>query len=277
MSARAGLESRDQILETARELGITERQVRRWRGEGLLPKLADQEWRGRGRGSATFYPAGTCRQLRAAARWFEHDRRVDVVRWVLWCDGLPVDPDPHDGIVRVLRAGGRRAAERSGDCVSHFAEMLHAAAEAAHDVDPGAVPDLASLLHRIVAPRRTGISRPPTIGPVPAELDRLVGEALRTWQADGLQKYLTSERLHHLRDRALLLYGIWAPERAAREPLPPRVLIAMIVLNAIGVPIGMVVDFMVHTPDGADTGRKLRDWLLDDSVWRKPRRRRARA
>jgi hypothetical protein len=270
-------------MAVARELGISERQVRRWRGLGLLPKVAEQEWRGRGRGSATFYPAGSCRQLREVARWFERDRRVDIVRWVLWCSGFSVQPDPHDQIVASLRkrssplpAGSDDVGGR-GDFVEGFTEMLRAAADAAKRLDPSASHDIGSLLWRI-EPGDTRSESAPSVGqPLAGEMDQLVSEALRAWDVAALEKYLTAERMANLRERASLFYRIWAPERAANEPLPPRILVAMIVLNSIGIPIGMMIDYLLHHPEAGEAGRKLRDWLLDDSVWRKPRRRRASA
>lgn len=276
MVNREAVESREQLMAVARELGVSERQVRRWRGQGLLPKHVDQEWRGRGRGSATFYPPGSCRQLREVSRWFERDRRVDVVRWVLWCNGFAVEPDLHELILARLRRRRGRGA-RGGDendFVGRFAEMLRAAADAAKRLDPAEVKDLGSLLSRI-APRRASESIPSLGERLPGELDLLVRGALADVAASDLERYLTPERLTFLRERAALFYRLWAPERAATEPLPPRVLVTLIVLNSIGIPIGVVVDYLLHHPSEAEAGRKLRDWLLDDSVWRKPHRRHA--
>jgi DNA-binding transcriptional MerR regulator len=273
VASHPGVESRQQLIEVARELGISERQVRRWRAQGLLPRHIEQEWRGRGMGSQTYYPAGSSRQLREVVRWFERDRRVDVVRWVLWCKGFPVEPDPHERILAGLRrrpTRSDRSDEHSGDFVSRFTEMLRSAAQAAKDLEPSANEDLASLLAKTL---RTSDGVPSVGQPLAGEIDRLVSDALRAWEVSDLEKYLTHERLAQLRERAALFYQLWAPERAAVEPLPPRVLVAIIVLNSIGIPIGVVVDYLVHHPEAGDAGQKLRDWLLDDSVWRRPRRR----
>ena len=267
--ASTALETRADVLEVASELGVSERQLRRWRDEGLLPRAFDQRWLGRGLGSATFYPAGSCRQLREIVRWFAHDRRVDIVRWALWCNGFPVDPDPHARILEALRhptpARRKEDLKYRGDFVAYFAAMLRTVAEQGKDFQPHPGQPIADAL-RDVAPSVGFEGMPEIAGPLGSDLERLFASAVRQWDILYLVEYLTAERLVQLRDRARLLYQLWAPERAEVEPLPPRILIAMIVLNAIGIPIGMVVDYLIRQPEAADAGRRLRDWLLDDTV-----------
>ena len=64
-------------------------QVRRWRREGLLPDVVQDQQAYRG--SVVLYPKGTCAQIRAASALFKQKNRVDYVGVRLWRLGFPVD------------------------------------------------------------------------------------------------------------------------------------------------------------------------------------------
>jgi hypothetical protein len=64
-------------------------QVRRWRREGLLPEVVQDQLAYRG--SVVLYPKGTCAQIRAVSALFKEKNRVDYVGLRLWRLGLPVD------------------------------------------------------------------------------------------------------------------------------------------------------------------------------------------
>jgi hypothetical protein len=68
---------------------VTMEQVRRWRRDGLLPDVfQDQQAY---RGSAGLYPKGTRAQIRSASALFKQKNRVDYVGLRLWRSGFPVD------------------------------------------------------------------------------------------------------------------------------------------------------------------------------------------
>ena len=82
-------ESQAEVDAVLAEAGLTMDQVRRWRREGLLPDvLQDQQAY---RGSVVLYPKGTCAQIRAASALFKQKNRVDYVGVRLWRLGFPVD------------------------------------------------------------------------------------------------------------------------------------------------------------------------------------------
>jgi hypothetical protein len=82
-------ESQAEVDAVLAETGVTMDQVRRWRREGLLPDvLQDQQAY---RGSEVLYPRGTCAQIRAASALFREKNRVEYVGLRLWRQGFPVD------------------------------------------------------------------------------------------------------------------------------------------------------------------------------------------
>jgi hypothetical protein len=82
-------ESQAEVDAVLAKTGVTIDQVRRWRREGLLPDVVqDQQTY---RGSVVVYPAGTCAQIRAASALFKQKNRVDYVGVRLWRSGFPVD------------------------------------------------------------------------------------------------------------------------------------------------------------------------------------------
>jgi hypothetical protein len=71
------------------ETGVTMEQVKRWRREGLLPDVVQDQQACRG--SVVLYPKGTCAQIQAARALFKQKNRVDYVGLRLWRLDFPVD------------------------------------------------------------------------------------------------------------------------------------------------------------------------------------------
>jgi hypothetical protein len=82
-------ESQAEVDAVLAETGLTMDQVRRWRREGLLPEVVQDQQAYRG--SVVLYPKGTCAQIRAASALFKQKNRADYVGVRLWRLGFPVD------------------------------------------------------------------------------------------------------------------------------------------------------------------------------------------
>jgi hypothetical protein len=82
-------ETQAEVDAVLAETGRTMDQVRRWRREGLLPDVAQDQQAYRG--SVVLYPKGTCAQIRAASALFKQQNRADYVGLRLWRLGFPVD------------------------------------------------------------------------------------------------------------------------------------------------------------------------------------------
>ena len=85
----ADRESQAEVDAVLSATGVTMDQVRRWRREGLLPDVVQDQQAYRG--SVVLYPKGTCAQIRAASALFKQKNRVDYVGVRLWRLGFPVD------------------------------------------------------------------------------------------------------------------------------------------------------------------------------------------
>jgi hypothetical protein len=87
----AGLdrESQAEVDAVLAETGRTMDQVRRWRREGLLPDVVQDQQAYRG--SVVLYAKGTCAQIRAASALFKQKNRFDYVGRRLWIYGFVVD------------------------------------------------------------------------------------------------------------------------------------------------------------------------------------------
>jgi hypothetical protein len=81
-------ETQAEVDAVLAETGVSMDQVRRWRREGLLPEVVQDQQAYRG--SAVLYPEGTCDQIRAASALFKQKNRVDYVGLRLWRLGFPV-------------------------------------------------------------------------------------------------------------------------------------------------------------------------------------------
>jgi hypothetical protein len=82
-------ESQAEVDAVLAETGVKMDQVRRWRREGLLPDVVQDQQAYRG--SVVLYPKGTCAQIRAANALFKKKNRVDYVGVRLWRLGFPVE------------------------------------------------------------------------------------------------------------------------------------------------------------------------------------------
>jgi hypothetical protein len=87
----AGLdrESQAEVDAVLAETGRTMDQVRRWRREGLLPDVVQDQQAYRG--SVVLYAKGTCAQFRTASALFKQKNRFDYVGRRLWIYGFVVD------------------------------------------------------------------------------------------------------------------------------------------------------------------------------------------
>ena len=85
----SGWETQERVDCCLAQNGVSHDQMARWRREGLLPNV-EQEAHAY-RGSAVFYPIGTCTQIEVAARFFRERSSVDYVGRMLWWKGFPVD------------------------------------------------------------------------------------------------------------------------------------------------------------------------------------------
>ena len=74
--------------EPAEEISHT--QLVRWHRAGLLPR-PKRRGLGRGKGTETYYPPGTWKQLEALLRAKREDRRLREIAWRMWLEGFPVE------------------------------------------------------------------------------------------------------------------------------------------------------------------------------------------
>lgn len=91
MDTAYGPTARD-LMRIAREHGfrVTEHQLERWRGAGLLPRPQERPGQGYGRGRVGIYPAGTEKQLLALLDLRKRDRRLEKIGWGLFQQGFPL-------------------------------------------------------------------------------------------------------------------------------------------------------------------------------------------
>jgi hypothetical protein len=68
---------------------ISEHQLERWRGEGLLPPVRQDPLNCHG--SVTYYPPGYCEQVLAVRALLKEKRKFEYVGWELWLRRFPVD------------------------------------------------------------------------------------------------------------------------------------------------------------------------------------------
>jgi hypothetical protein len=96
-------ESQAEVDAVLAETGRSMDQVRRWRREGLLPEVVQDQQAYRG--SVVLYPKGTCAQIRVSSALFKQKNRVDYVGVRLWRLSAQTRRRP---------AGDRRAAPTFG-------------------------------------------------------------------------------------------------------------------------------------------------------------------
>jgi hypothetical protein len=89
IAVRSDAESQAEVDAVLAKTGVTMDQVKRWRREGLLPDVVQDQQAYRG--SVVLYPKGTCAQIRAASELFKQKNRVDYVGVRLWRLSFPVD------------------------------------------------------------------------------------------------------------------------------------------------------------------------------------------
>jgi hypothetical protein len=89
IAAGSDRENQAEVDAVLAETGVTMDQVKRWRREGLLPDVVQDQQAYRG--SVVLYPKGSCAQIRAASALFKQKNRVDYVGLRLWRQGFPVN------------------------------------------------------------------------------------------------------------------------------------------------------------------------------------------
>ena len=88
MEAPEGVETSGYLLAYAKKAGCTinAEKLRRWQRIGLLPRV-QRHGRGRGRGTESFYPAGSAEQLVALCRQVKERRVLRDAAWAIWWEG----------------------------------------------------------------------------------------------------------------------------------------------------------------------------------------------
>ncbi len=91
MPLGAGYITRDELLGITDRLrlDVSETQLVRWHKAGLLPRPTRHSL-GRGQGTESRYPAVALSQVLAITWFFQQHRRLEEVRWALWCFGFGV-------------------------------------------------------------------------------------------------------------------------------------------------------------------------------------------
>lgn len=112
-------ETLEEVLDRANtadlEREVTERRLKRWRDEGLVPSPR-KEGLGRGRGTTAYYPSGTGDLVRAIAKELESGpRSLSRVALALWFRGYPLTSYVREWLLDGLRGVDRhfRAAYRA--------------------------------------------------------------------------------------------------------------------------------------------------------------------
>jgi len=277
MTDRKVGESNRELRAVAEELGVTDRQLRRWRDQGLLPKPIRRRSMGRAVGSETFYPSRTCEQLRAAVRWFTYDRRVEQVKWALWCDGFDVQMDwekllfkelayaraaaktqqaifdqetGHHPVVALETARGLlpgyRRLERGGhegDFVAFVAGLTKARAEGHHSLPPARAQEIGSMMRAAIPSRLVqGLPGDPRKEMSDAELGRLVNVVLQLADFSALEEHMRANPhvLSEVRDQAVAIFRLWRPDRAGAEPPPPLLFGFLLICSRFEYPVAKV-------------------------------------
>lgn len=255
MTERELGESNRQLREVAGELKVSDRRLRRWRDEGLLPKPIARRGKGRAVGSETFYPVGTSAQLRAVARWFKrYPRKLERVRWALWCDGFDVqidwetlllsqlsearavasdhlsafEEDKPGNLIEMLEEGhvpsGLRRLVRQGgqsDFVALVATTMMVVATGELDLLPKDEEEMGSpMLHAVPKELRDLLA--PYGALAGMKVGRGLGTSLGALNYAALEEYLREDltRLESARDEALHVFRRVWPERAGTDALP---------------------------------------------------------
>jgi hypothetical protein len=83
--------SPEEIVKAAGRHGLTvsDAQLHRWQRQGLIPRPKIQGL-GRGRGTASYYPADTAQHIIALCELLAEDRRLDLAALALFFQGYPV-------------------------------------------------------------------------------------------------------------------------------------------------------------------------------------------
>jgi hypothetical protein len=86
----ADVVSKQTLLSCAQEIGVTARQLERWRKAGLLPTSTTTA-HGRGKGKSATYPLHSMPLLQAIAKAHEKEKRLDSIAFRLLLASYPID------------------------------------------------------------------------------------------------------------------------------------------------------------------------------------------
>jgi hypothetical protein len=112
---------------------LTASALKRLVREGLLERPVQEHPRGQ-RGSTSYYPVGTLRQLRAVLRLREQERRFHQLRVQVWWEGLWVDPQALRDSFRTLLDPASADARR---LLAGFADAVDAAPALVQEMTAG--------------------------------------------------------------------------------------------------------------------------------------------
>jgi DNA-binding transcriptional MerR regulator len=293
MTEREAGESNRQLQEVAGQLGVTDRQLRRWRDQGLLPKPIRRVGKGRAVGSEVFYPQGTCVQLVAVVRWFEWDRRVDEVKWALWCEGFEVEPEwirtleerlataveavedeledfdhkPDSAINALARdplpRWMRGREDLRDSLVAMFAESLQGIGGSAEPLAEIAAKEIGAVLeHQLHSFLGRGVNVSGDLSPT--EIGHIYEASRALLDYAALRRILRDhpETLQEARAEAVDAFARWSPERAQREPPPKQFVFCFLIFRAHEEPLGEAIDVMLGHLELRDAALKLQQALL---------------
>jgi hypothetical protein len=122
-------------------------------------------------------------------------------------------------------------------------------------------------------PRVLGSEVAMMLGPLPAnsELRSLLDASFRAFDPDLLEIALTDDRLLTIREKATTLFYLWEPGRAAREPVPPIMVVLLLMLDIIGISVGNALELILSIPDGSKAGKQIRRFALTGEMRGIPR------
>lgn len=102
-------ETLEEVLARAERAGyeVSERQLKRWRDEGLVPS-PQKVGLGRGKGTVAYYPPGTGDLVTAIARELQETRDLPTVAFKLWFEGYPLTSYVRDELLSVFKGHDRR-------------------------------------------------------------------------------------------------------------------------------------------------------------------------
>lgn len=289
------------LREVAQELKVTDRQLRRWRTEGLLPNPINRRGYGRAKGSETFYPLGTCDQLRAVVECFNHDRRVEEVKWAMWCHGFDVLPEwveflPQGLVAAQDEVRAQLAASEEG----HRSSLLDTI-EARHPLPPdlrsagisvkredfaalysegltsvaglfeGFMPITADELWPTLQGSAAAVGGEPLSEEMrtyrTADFQSVLNHTIRVFDYDAIERYIGAapNQLTRVRDEALRLAQLAGVIRPGVAPFSRETFMTVLMTLANGIRLTTLVEYMLEVPAWREAGQRFLHFMFDSS------------